>query len=185
MIFTAKGIVKGLLVDWSQITGIPARVNEIAALGDPGARRFVVWDDAGNQLDYLDLNAAEVPYDNSGSGLTATDVQAAIDEVYAALTASGVFAGFIDASSLGSSQLPAGWSVANPATGRFAVTHNLGLTNVFDLSIAPSARLSAGSTDDRYALITNEGTNSFEILVNDVGAGPVNDDSYFLAKLNV
>lgn len=184
-IFTREGLRKsGNVADWSQITSIPQRVVELAALGDPGGLRLVIWNDTLNELDYLEALAEFLFYDNATTGLAATDVQAAIDEIYALITTSGSFPGFIDASALGSSSLPAGWSVANPAGGRFTVTHNLGLASVTQLSVVPSARLSAGGTDDRYALISNETLNSFDILIVDTGAGAVNDDSYFMAQLN-
>lgn len=41
------------------------------------------------QQGVVQVNADDVPYDNTSSGLTATDVQAAIDEVYAAVPGAG------------------------------------------------------------------------------------------------
>ncbi|MEX0272781.1 MAG: hypothetical protein AB3N16_00205, partial [Flavobacteriaceae bacterium] len=51
---------------------------------DNGGQWDVALSDLANLIDTDDQNAAEVAYDNSGSGLTATSVQDAIDEINAA-----------------------------------------------------------------------------------------------------
>jgi hypothetical protein len=190
-IFTNKGIMKGLLVDWSQITGIPDRILELAALGDPGARRFIVWNDTTNDLEYLELLADDVPYDNAVSGLTATNVQEAIDEIYAAITASGVFAGYVD-ESVAAEVLPAGWTVSKPAAGRFLITHSLGLASIYDLAVSPGG-INAGQTTSYMPTVIPIDGNSFEINLWNVetgstggGGGPVNGLGFFFtAKLVV
>jgi hypothetical protein len=100
-------------------------------------------------------------------------------------TGQGVlYAGFADASAVGSSVMntaAAGWTVSNPGVGQFTVTHNLGLAAATDLAITATVRLSAGGTDDRYCLVTNETVNAFTVLVLDQGAGAVDDDFYFQA----
>jgi hypothetical protein len=73
------------------------------------------------------------------------------------------------------------WTVAQQATGRFRVTHSLGLSNAKYLAVVSNVTLSAGGGDDRYSLITNENVNYFEVLINDVGAGAVDDNFYFHA----
>jgi hypothetical protein len=74
-----------------------------------------------------------------------------------------------------------GWTVAQAATGRFTVTHNLNLASAKDLAIIPAVTLNAGGSDDRYALVTNETVNTFDVLIADVGAGAVDDNFYFHA----
>jgi chaperonin cofactor prefoldin len=78
---------------WDEISQIPDRVNEIAVLTDPNKLQYVGWNDVANELQLLDFDAADIPYDNSGSGLVATDVQAAIDELAAAAGIGTVFSG--------------------------------------------------------------------------------------------
>lgn len=179
-VFNSSGVRKGLTVVWGSITGIPARVTELAALGDPGADRVVVWDDSAGNIAYMD--PAVLPYDNSSSGLAATTFQDAIDELAAAVPGT-IYSGWVDASALGSSRLPSGWSVSNPSTGQFTITHGLGLSPVTDLSVVVSVRLSAGGADDRFALVSDEAANTFDVRVVDHGAGAVNDDFYFIAVL--
>lgn len=62
------------------------------AIGDKVVNNGTIWekwdhtdsvDSVNGQTGVVLLNAADIPYDNSTSGLTATDVQAAIDEVVA------------------------------------------------------------------------------------------------------
>lgn len=74
-----------------------------------------------------------------------------------------------------------GWTVAQAATGRFTVTHNLGLSAATDLAVTANVRISAGGTDDRFCNITNETVNSFQVSVVDAGAGAADDDFYFTA----
>lgn len=169
--------------DWDALSNIPELVDQIASLPDPGFDAFLVWDNAIDEIAALERLAENIPYDNGSSGLTATDVQAAIDEVAAGTIP---YAGYIKGS-LGASvtsvfnSIASTWTVAQQATGRFRITHSLGLSAVTDLAVTASARLSAGATDDRYCTVTNENANYFEVLVNDVGSGQVNDDFYFHA----
>lgn len=90
-------------VSWSLIASIPAPVTALAGVSGAGfftitgsgtgaLRSFantstITWTNpagaAGNPSADFSGTAADVPYDNSTSGLTATDTQAAIDEVAA------------------------------------------------------------------------------------------------------
>lgn len=112
-----------------------------------------------------------IVYDSSGNRRVTT-----------AIAEATIYTGFVDVSNLAGSRLPTGWSVTNEATGRHRVTHNLALAAATDLTIVANARLAAGATDDRYALVTNENVNYFDILTNDVGSGAVNEDFYFIAS---
>src|SRR5262245_25490065 len=120
-VFTREGLRKsGNVADWSQITSIPARVLELAALGDPGGLRWVIWNDSLNELDYLEALAEFVSYDNSVSGLTATTVQEAIDE----LATQQVYFGYVPSNGIGEI-VPAGWSAVRNSVGNYTVTHNI------------------------------------------------------------
>ena len=100
-----------------------------------------------------------------------------------------VFAGFVDAG-VASEQLPAGWSVTNPATGRYVVTHSLGLATADDLSVALAPILTAFPFS-HMAVIWNAalGTNDFEVRIyNDDdggGGGLVSGGFMFIATTNV
>jgi hypothetical protein len=113
-------------IDWTEITGIPARVLEIASLVDPNALRYVGWDDIANQLKLLTFDADFIPYNNAVSGLTATTVQDAIDELAASISASAVFFGHVGSDGSTGNSLPAGWSASRLSLGVYLITHNLG-----------------------------------------------------------
>lgn len=143
-------------VSFLGLSNIPTLVSQLGALSDPATDAYLMWDDSSGTL------------------------------VWSEVTSLAPYAGFCDAH-LGASvtiktnPLASGWTVSQQATGRFRITHSLGLSSVTDLSIVPAARLTAGGTNDRYCLITNENANYFEVLVNDVGSGAVDDDFYFQA----
>lgn len=96
-----------------------------------------------------------------------------------------LYAGFVDGTGAGASITPntaaAAWTVARTAQGRYTVTHNLGLAAPTNLAIVATARLGAGGSDDRYANVTNETNDAFEVDITDTGAGLVDDDFYFHA----
>ncbi len=166
---------------WDEISQKPDRINEIAVLTDPNKLQYVGWNDVANELQLLDFDAVDIPYDNSGSGLAATNVQDAIDEIASASGLSTVFAGFVDAFTA-AEQLPAGWTAVRSGAGLLTITHGLGLANVLDLSIVAIAR-SGGSNDSRVNTIL---ANSFAIQsYNTTTGGAVDVDIFFLAKRNV
>ena len=167
---------------WDEISQIPDRVNEIAVLTDPNKLQYVGWNDVANELQLLDFDAVDIPYDNSGSGLVATNVQDAIDEIAAASGLSTVFAGYCDAFTA-AEQLPAGWTAARVGGGLITVTHSLGLSTNKDLSITAIA-LSNGSNDSRIQLSTI-GVNSFQIQSYNTSTGGAADvDVFFIATRN-
>ena len=96
-----------------------------------------------------------------------------------------LYAGFGDGTGAGVTMTfnaaAAAWSGARTAQGRYTITHNLGLAAVTDLAITATARIGAGGTDDRFANVTNETANAFEIDITDVGTGLQDDDFYFHA----
>lgn len=81
----------------------------------------------------------EIPYDNTVSGITATDVQAAIDEVTGDLAN---FTGMIAA--FGAATAPAGWLVANGA--------EVSRTTFGDLFIAIGTTWGAGNGSTTFTL---------------------------------
>lgn len=169
---------------WDAIADIPVRVLEIAALVDPNALRYVGWNDASNQLELLTFDAADIPYDNTISGLVATNVKTAIDELAAGAVPGldTVYAGFADAFTA-AEQLPAGWTAARVGGGLITVTHSLGLATNKDLSITAIA-LSNGSNDSRIQA-SSIGINSFQIQSYNTSTGGAADvDVFFIAKRN-
>ena len=176
---------------WDAIADKPDRINEIAALVDPNELRYVGWNDISNELELLLFLAADIAYDNSGSGLVATEVQAAIDELAAASGASSVFAGWVStAGTTGTSQLPAGWTVTRPALGRYTVTHGLGLGGYEDLSVTCTGIHDNGFDTGYPRLVqiqpSGSSGNAFQIGMTTDFAGIdfVNDEWFFLAKQN-
>jgi hypothetical protein len=139
------------------LSSIPSSLQQIAALSDPGVVATMSWDPNIDQINWA---------------------------ISTALGSS--FAGFVDGSAgsgvtMVANSLAASWTVSRISAGRFRITHNEDLAAVTDLAVVASARLSAGGTDDRYCLVTAETADSFDVLVNDVGAGAVDDDFYFHA----
>lgn len=144
-------------IDWTEITGIPARVTELAALGDPGGLRYVGWDDSANELAFFAFDAADIPYDNGTSGLTATDVQAAIDELAAMIADAGVFFGYVGSDGSTGNVLPAGWSAVRNSVGNYTVTHNV-------TGLVPVVTMASGVVADVMAVTI--GANSFTVHIN-------------------
>lgn len=170
---------------WDAIQDIPEIVDELANLPDPGFDGWFWWDDSIDEIVIIEPDADHVNYDNSSSGYSATNVQDAIDEI---ATLQTTFAGYVKGS-LGASvvgyfnPVASAWTVSQTTNpGLFRVTHNEGLTNPEqEMSVTATARISAGGTNDRYANVTNETANYFEVTVVDGGSGNVNEDFYFHA----
>lgn len=166
---------------WEAIANIPDRVNEIAALIDPNELQYVGWDDTANELQLMAFDAADIPYDNTVSGLVAAQVQDAIDEL-AAGVAPTVFFGWVSSTgTTATSRLPAGWTVARAATGRYTVTHGLGLTNVNGLSMVGTP------VQTVFSLACQAGTlglNSFEMRLMQENEALTNNQWFFVAGIN-
>ncbi len=162
---------------WDEISQKPDRINEIAVLVDPNKLQYVGWNDVANELQLLDFDAADIPYDNSGSGAVATEVQAALDELFAASGASTVFAGFVDGAAV-AEQLPSGWTVARTAVGTYTLTHGLSLAGADDLSLVVTS-------ENSRAEYFSPGTNSIGVRIQVTPDVDVDRDWFFLAKRNL
>lgn len=133
-------------------------------LAAPGADRIYFFDqDVGPAAGFLTL----------GSGLAITGTE--LDTTSATLGT--VFAGFVDAA-VAAEVLPSGWTVTRPATGTYTLTHNLGLSDVNDLSIVVTA-------DEARAEYFSSATNSIGIRLQVSPDTDINADWYFIATLNV
>ncbi len=97
----------------------------------------------------------------------------------AALAALGAFGGYCDASAA-AENVPSGWSITNPSTGNYTVTHNLGLSLTTDLGIGVA--LFNGTY--LRVWVTSLGTNSFGVRVQQTGGSNVNDEWLFSAVLH-
>jgi hypothetical protein len=176
---------------WDAIADKPDRINEIAALVDPNELRYVGWNDISNELELLLFLAADIPYDNSGSGLAATDVQAAIDEVVSG-PSGNVFPGRVSATgTTGTSDLPAGWTVTRPALGTYTVTHSLGVGNFEHLSVVCTAIHTAFVANTGWPTLcqvnsASSTANAFQIIVSTdfAGVDRVSRGFFFLAQEN-
>ena len=82
--------VSGLAADVSSVQGSVNTINSLIGTGEPTTQDKTIIG-AINELagDIQGQDAADVDYDNQTSGLSATNVQAAIDEVVAALPTAG------------------------------------------------------------------------------------------------
>ncbi len=133
-------------------------------LAAPGADRIYFFDQSvGPAAGFLTL----------GSGLAITGTE--LDTTSATLGT--VFAGFVDAA-VAAEVLPAGWTVTRPATGTYTLTHNLGLSDVNDLSVVVTA-------DEARAEYFSSATNSIGIRLQVSPDTDINADWYFIATLNV
>lgn len=79
-------------------------------------------------------------------------------------TVGGRFSGAVISAALESGWNTSGWSVTNPSTGTYTVTHNLGHTNY-------SVLLTVFASNAKIAVITTRSVNSFTVVVtNNVGS---------------
>lgn len=175
-----------IVIDWANIVNIPARVTEVAVLTDPASEFYYVgWDDVANQLKLRIFDPLKIPYDHTTSGLTATNVKAAIDELaalVAALTANNVYPGYVGSDGTTGNRLPVGWSATRTGAGAYEVTHSLGLADLTRLAVAPGC---IGSSGNKAIQLQTSGTgNKFVIATIDSGTGTPTDEAFsFLAKL--
>ncbi len=174
-IYDAAGRLK-ISALWAAISGVPTRVKEIEVLVDPNERQYVGWNDVSNQLELFAFDALDIPYDNTSSGLTATNVQDAIDEIEAAATPTTFF-GYVD-DFASANQLPAGWTVTRTAVGTYTVTHSLGLSDIRDLSFVALAE------NSRAEWFSN-GLNSIRVRIQVTPDTDVDRNWMFIAGLNV
>lgn len=175
---------------WDAIADKPDRINEIAALVDPNELRYVGWNDISNELELLLFLAADIPYDNSGSGLAATDVQAAIDEI-AGGPSGNTFPGRVSsAGTTGTSDLPAGWTVTRPSLGEYTVTHSLAVGDYTHLTVVAMGS-HVGTFDTGFPRLCqlNPGSstaNAFRVTITTDFAGidRINSEWFFIAQRN-
>lgn len=187
-VYDAQGRKKQslIVIDWVNVINKPARIDEIAVLTDPASQNYYVgWDDTANQLKLRLFDPLRIPYNNGVSGLTATNVQAAIDELaalVAALTANNVFPGYVGADGTTGNRLPAGWSASKTAAGTYDVTHSLGLADLTRLAVGLAC---VGTAGNKVAQTRSTGTgNKFVVETVDSGTGTLTDEAFtFLAKL--
>ena len=127
------------------------------------ARNFA--DDADVSL--LDFNVADlITLGAAGaSGLQGSTVQGKGDIL---INDVNFFSLFIDGSG-NPVNIPPGWSSTSPSTGRFTVTHNLGLTLGTDITI--TATVFSAATFNRIVTVTAQNINSFNYQVVDVLEG--------------
>ncbi len=179
-LYDAAGRLK-IAALWAALSGTPDRVKEIEVLVDPNALRYVGWNDVTNQLELLQFAAEDIPYDNTASGLTAVDVQAAIDEAVAAATPN-VFAGFVSSlGTTGTSNLPAGWTVTRPAAGRYVVVHNLALSGINGLSPVGTPQRTTFSIACQLGATT---ANQFEMRLMQENETLTSTQWFFVAVIN-
>lgn len=73
-----------------------------------------------------------------------------------------------------------GWTVTNPATGRYTVTHNMGTNNY---SVAVELDNDATATERSFSVVRS--TNTFDIYVATSAAAAVNDDLLVTVTLGI
>jgi hypothetical protein len=187
-IYDANGLEKQAVISvaWGDIIGIPARVQELSVLVDPNSEFYYVgWDDVANELRMRIFDPLNIPYDNGASGLSATNVQDAIDELaalVAALVSGNVYPGYVGSDGTTGNRLPVGWSATRTGAGTYEVTHSLGLTDLTRLAVSPGC---IGSAGNKAIQQRSSGTgNKFVIETVDSGTGTLTDEAFsFTAKL--
>lgn len=170
-----------IVIDWANIVNIPTRIVELAALTDPASQQYYVgWDDTANQLKLRIFDPSLMPYDHTISGLAATLVKTAIDELaaaVAALTTAAVYPGYVGSDGTTGNRLPAGWSASKVATGQYDVTHNLGLADGTRLSYTGIPYNSSGNlhVEDRGGSTGN----IMKLQTPNAGTGTLTDTAFF------
>jgi hypothetical protein len=84
--------------------------------------------------------------------------------------ANSVYAGYVVSNAAGT-PFPAGWSVTNPSTGNYTVTHNLGHT---DYVVTATFRAVTG-----FIQITSRGTANFVVNCKNASSVDANSDFFF------
>jgi hypothetical protein len=174
--FTKEGIRKALAATWSTLTGIPSMVLDVAALVDPGALKFLIWNDTSNHIEFYSPTAPDISYDHTISGLVATNVKTAIDELKASIGVGSVYRGYVGSDGTTGNRLPVGWSALRTGAGAYEVTHNLGLANLTFLAVGLSC---VGTAGNKTAQQRSSGTgNKFVIEAVDSGTGALTDEAF-------
>src|SRR5690554_2251983 len=119
---------------------------QVSVQFNAAANSYEFFDAGGNVIATIDLNASNIAYDNTDSGLTATDVQDALDELVSNLEAG------------------AGVTLIDNTDGTFTLEaengDNLGTISKADLT---------DHTDGSYTFTNNDGTDvTFDVLSVDV-----------------
>lgn len=126
-------------IPWSAIGSFPNLVEELAQVTDPGEDGYLAWDDSASEFVFQ-------PVQNANQR---------------------VFHGYVD-SSASAEDVPSGWSVTNPSTGNYVVTHNLDLSTTTDLRVVVT--IIEGENTSVRPTITDIGADSFDVHIdNDVG----------------
>jgi hypothetical protein len=114
----------------------------VGNLTDPGEDAVLVWDDSADEFIFQTLG--DFIQDQTG-----------------------LFHGYVDAS-VAAEVLPTGWTVTNPATGNYVITHNLNLAAATDLHVVVTP-IEAENTGVRPSIIDLT-VDAFEVMMdNDVG----------------
>lgn len=89
--------------------------------------------------------------------------------------------GYVDSTTPSITQTNSGsWSVSNPSTGVFTITHNMGTTNYVVLATA----LRASRTGAYIAKISDRSSNSFTVIIFD-DTGTVQDGDFMFAAFEI
>jgi hypothetical protein len=129
-------------VPFSALGSLPGLLFEFTQVADPGEDAVLIWDDSANEF-----------------------ILQPLDDFIQDQT--GLFHGYVDAS-VAAEVLPTGWTVTNPATGNYVITHNLNLSAATDLHVVVTP-IEAENTSVRPNIIDLT-VDSFEVMMdNDVG----------------
>lgn len=75
-IYRLSGALDGVTLDWDQLTDIPGMILDIEGLADPGADSYLIWNDAGGQLEFLPITGSAIFAGYSDSVIAAPQLPA-------------------------------------------------------------------------------------------------------------
>ena len=118
------------------------------------------------KLDHQDLSQRPVQ--------TYGDVQNALKWLGLGSDAVAAFAGYVTDTGAAGTPFPSGWTVAQGATGRYTVTHNLGNTSYVPL-ITPDNTLTA--------YVPSRSSNSFDVYLVDPSTHSFTDGNFYFTVI--
>ena len=151
MLYDEKGRLI-VSIPFAALESLPDILYQLSQLSDPDEDAILAWDDSAGTFVFQPAGSAN-------------------DQI---------FHGYVD-SSASAEDVPSGWSVTNPATGNYVVTHNLGLSSPYtDLRVVATP-VEGEDTGVRPTII-DLGANSFDVHI-DSDAGDANLAFFFIAIL--
>ena len=176
------------LLDGVTATTTEINYNDVTTLGTAEASKAVTTDSSN---DVIGLNAltsttvtgttvnASTSLEIGGTAITATAAEINnLDGTDTVVRQNyGIYHGRMTTADASTEVVPSGWTITTAATGKYTVTHNLGLSTYTAVACGFT------TTSSNQAHIRSQGTNSFEVWT--VNASGTNGDANFSFTLMV